>query len=69
MNLTNCIDDGVAHTVPAGTSFTSSGFTFVSTEAATLDAAIYSGSNCRSDDFGLDKDVKWSRPAVVIRIT
>lgn len=57
MNLTNCINDGASHTVPVGTSFTSNGFTFISTEAATLDAAIFSGSNCRSDDFGLDKDV------------
>lgn len=57
MNITNCINDGVAHTVAAGTSFTSNGFTFISTEAATLDAAVFSGSNCRSDDFGLDKDV------------
>jgi hypothetical protein len=57
MNLTNCIDDGASHTVPAGTSFTSNGFTFISTEAATLDAAVFSGNNCRSDDFGLDKDV------------
>lgn len=57
MNVTNCINDGASHTIPAGTSFTSNGFTFVSTEATTLDPALFSGSNCKSGTFGLDKDV------------
>jgi len=57
MNLTNCINDAQSHTVPSGTSFSSGNFTFVTTEAVTLDPAVFSGNTCRSDDFGLDKDV------------
>ena len=49
MTLTNCIDDGVSHTVPAGTSFTAGGKTFVSTESATLPKAIFSAGSCDSD--------------------
>lgn len=56
MTITNCIDDGKSHTVPSGTSFTSGPYTFVTTEAVTLDPALYSGGNCVSGDFGLSKD-------------
>lgn len=49
MAVTNCINDGAQHTVPAGTSFTNGSFTFVSNEAVTLEPALYSGNNCRTD--------------------
>lgn len=57
MTVTNCINDGQKHTLPAGTTFTASGLNFVSTASVTLDPALYSGSSCRSADFGLSKNV------------
>lgn len=57
ITLTNCIDDGLSHTISAGTSFTSGQLSFVTDEAVTLDPALYSGSTCKSSDFGLDKTV------------
>lgn len=57
MNLTNCIDDGEDKIIPAGTSFSAGSLTFVTTQAVTLDFAIYAGNNCVSSDFGRDKDV------------
>ncbi len=57
MNLTNCINDGEDKIIPAGTAFSSGNITFVTTEAVTLDFAIFAGSNCVSDDFGRDEDV------------
>ena len=57
MTLTNCINDGQFHTVPAGTGFTSGQFTFLTTESVTLDPALYSGSTCKSSNFGLSKTV------------
>jgi hypothetical protein len=57
MVLVNCINDGEPHTVPAGTGFSSGQFTFISDEAVTLPPALYSGSNCKSADFGQDKTV------------
>jgi hypothetical protein len=49
MSLTNCIDDGQAHTVPSGTTFSSGGKNFISTESATLPKAIFSAGDCDSD--------------------
>jgi len=57
MTLTNCINDGQPHTVPAGTAFSSNGLSFVSNKAVTLDPALYSGSTCKSATFGLSKNV------------
>lgn len=60
MTVTNCIDDGKKHTIPAGTSFTSGQFVFKTTAALTLEAAVYSGNNCRTDLgklLGFTKDV------------
>lgn len=56
MTITNCIDDGEEHTVPAGTSFTSGPYTFITTEAVTLEPALFSGGNCVSGTFGLSED-------------
>lgn len=64
MTLTNCIDDGQAHTIPAGTGFTANGLTFVTDQAVELGAAVYSGDDCLSDEpivaenFGTQKTVK-----------
>lgn len=49
MAITNCINDSSPHTVPAGTSFTNNNITFVTNEAVTLSASVYSGSTCRTD--------------------
>ncbi len=57
MTLTNCINDGQAHTVPAGTAFSSGSLSFVSNDSVTLDPALYSGSTCKSASFGLSKNV------------
>jgi len=57
MNLTNCINDGEDKIVPAGTAFSSGDKTFTTTEAVTLDFAVFAGNNCLSNDFGRDKDV------------
>ena len=57
MTVTNCIDDGAAHTVPAGTSFTYNNVTFVTNAALALEPALFSGSTCKSANFGLSKDV------------
>lgn len=57
ITLTNCIDDGAAHTIPAGTGFSSGEFTFITNEAVTLEPALYSGSTCKSATFGLSKSV------------
>ena len=57
MTLTNCIDDGSSHTIPAGTGFSSGVYTFITNAAVTLDAALYSGSTCKSATFGLSKNV------------
>jgi hypothetical protein len=57
MTLTNCINDGESKTVPSGTAFSSGNFTFISTAAVELDPAIFSGANCRSNEFGLSEDV------------
>lgn len=57
MNLENCINDGEDKILPQGTSFSSGGQTFVTTEAITLDFAIFAGSTCVSADFGRDADV------------
>ncbi len=57
MTLTNCIDDGQSHTVPAGTGFSSGSTTFVTDSALTLEPALYSGSSCKSATFGLSKSV------------
>ena len=57
MTVTNCIDDGAAHTVPTGTSFTYNNVTFVTNAALALEPALFSGSTCKSANFGLSKDV------------
>jgi len=57
MTLTNCINDGQPHTVPAGTQFTSGNLVFLSDEAVDLEAALFSGSSCKSANFGLSKNV------------
>lgn len=57
MVLTNCINDGESHTLPAGTAFSSGQFTFVTNEAVTLEPALFSGPNCKSSDFGLNQTV------------
>ena len=55
MTLTNCINDGMPHTVPVGTTFSSGQFTFVTTEAVALEPALFSGQVCKSATFGLSK--------------
>jgi len=57
MTVTNCINDGQPHTVPAGTSFTNGSYTFVSRADLSLNPALYSGSTCKSADFNQSKDV------------
>lgn len=57
MTVTNCIDDGAPHTLPKGTIFSSEQLSFASTEAVTLAPALYSGSECKSANFGLSKTV------------
>lgn len=50
MTLTNCIDDDESHTVPAGTGFTRSGKTFVTTEQVKLDESYTPGGECQGLD-------------------
>ncbi|MDB5182463.1 MAG: hypothetical protein JWO47_247 [Candidatus Saccharibacteria bacterium] len=57
MTLTNCINDANSHTVPAGTGFSNGSLTFTTNEAVTLEPALFSGPNCKSSTFGLNKDV------------
>ncbi len=57
MTVTNCINDGASHTLPAGTTFSASGLSFASTEAVTLDPALFSGPTCKSATFGLSKTI------------
>jgi hypothetical protein len=57
MTLTNCINDGQVHTVPAGTGFASGSFVFTTDNDVTLDPALYSGSSCKSATFGLSRSV------------
>lgn len=57
MTLTNCIDDGEAHKVPAGTGFSSGDKTFVTTKSVTLSPALYQGDTCVSATFGLNQTV------------
>lgn len=57
MTLTNCIDDGEAQTVPAGTGFSSGDKTFVTTKSVTLSPALYQGNTCVSATFGLNQTV------------
>lgn len=59
LTLTNCINDGQPHTVPAGTGFSSGQFTFLTTTDITLATSVYSGSTCRTDlasSLGFRKD-------------
>lgn len=49
LELTNCIDDGEEHTLPAGTVFSSDGLDFATKDPVTLEPAIFSGNNCRED--------------------
>lgn len=53
--LTNCINDGQPHTVPAGTGFSSGQFTFITDTAVTLEPALYAASTCKSGNLGLSK--------------
>lgn len=57
MTLTNCIDDGETHTVPAGTGFSSGDKTFITTKSVTLSPALYQGDTCVSATFGLNQTV------------
>jgi hypothetical protein len=60
MTLTNCIKDNSSHNVPAGTSFSSGAYSFVTNESVELKTAVFAGSNCLSDDlpsFGAQKTV------------
>ncbi len=57
ITVTNCINDGQSHTIPAGSSFSSAGASFLSDVSITLDPALYSGSVCKSATFGLSRDV------------
>ncbi len=57
LTLTNCINDGEDKIVPAGTVFSASGLSFVTTQAVELDFAVFAGSNCLSSNFGRSKDV------------
>ncbi len=57
MNLTNCINDGKNKLIPVGTSFSAGSQTFVTTDAVTLDFAIYASNKCVSKSFGRDKNV------------
>ncbi len=57
MTLTNCINDGEDKIIPAGTTFSSGSFNFVTTEQVTIPFAIYAGKTCKSSEFGRQKDV------------
>lgn len=57
MALTNCIDDGQSHTVPAGTSFSSSDKTFASDKSVTLKPAVFSAGTCVSGALGFSQTV------------
>lgn len=57
MTLTNCINDGQPHTVPAGTGFSSGQYTFLTDSAVTLEPALYAASTCKSASLGLSKSV------------
>jgi hypothetical protein len=57
MTVTNCINDGQSHVVPAGTTFSSGSIAFVTDTDLSLDPALYSGSTCKSATFGLSKNV------------
>jgi hypothetical protein len=57
MTLTNCIKDDNTHAIPAGTSFTSNGFTFISTSEVVLPVSTFQGNTCKSATVGDSKDV------------
>lgn len=57
MTLTNCINDGQSHTVPAGSLFSSNNLSFSTNQAVTLEPALFSGSTCKSANYGLSKNV------------
>lgn len=57
MTLTNCINDGQSHTVPAGSLFSSNSLSFSTNQAVTLEPALFSGSTCKSANYGLSKNV------------
>lgn len=57
LTLTNCINDGEDKVIPAGTSFSSGSLAFVTQEEVTLPFAIFAGNNCKSADFGRQRDV------------
>lgn len=52
LTLTNCIDDGKKHTIPAGTSFSRDNKIFVTTAAIELGKALYSVGKCDTDNSG-----------------
>ncbi len=55
LELTNCIDDGKDHTIPAGTAFTRNGKTFTTTQNVKLQEALFnSGDECQGVS-GLNK--------------
>lgn len=51
VTLTNCSKSGDGITIPAGTGFSSGGFTFLTATSVELGPAVYIGSTCRSADF------------------
>jgi hypothetical protein len=57
MTLTNCINDGLEKTVPAGTSFSTGNLNFVTTRSVVLAEALFSGRTCRSGDQGYSQEV------------
>jgi len=57
LTLTNCIDDGLKHTIPAGTGFSNGQQTFVTDQDITLNFAVFAGNTCESANFGLSKSV------------
>ena len=57
LTLSNCINDGASHTIPAGSGFSNGSLTYTTNESVTLDPALFSGPNCKSSTYGLNKDV------------
>lgn len=57
MTLTNCIRDDEAHTIPAGTGFSSGSLTFTTNEEITLPVSTFQGNTCKSANVGDSKDV------------
>jgi len=62
MTVTNCIDDGQSHTVPAGTPFTNGSYSFVSNSDLVLGKALYSAGKCQNLNNSGSVDVTAAKP-------